>query len=100
SPHLDLYPFPTRRSSDLDRKWLRRRRLHPPLDADRFLRDADERFPRDAIEDVEEPGLAGVHEDLARPTAIGDVGEQRRRARSSRSEEHTSELQSPYDLVC
>src|SRR5207237_1420622 len=78
----DAIGFGARRNERVaDRKWLRRRRLHPPLDADRFLRDADERFPRDAIEDVEEPGLAGVHEDLARPTAIGDVGEQRRRAR-------------------
>src|SRR5437867_6219381 len=70
--HQDLHSFPTRRSSDLD------------------LRG----------------GHGGIDSRLA-AVAAGDriLPSQRtlvnlRRRRPDRSEEHTSELQSPYDIVC
>src|SRR5437867_7267112 len=40
----------------------------------------------------QDPGRLGIDEDLARARDA--------RQRDGRSEEHTSELQSPYDLVC
>src|SRR5207248_9507002 len=76
--HRALHPFPTRRSSDLrgagtriaGRLGLAQR---PPAFDDR-----DQRPP---------------HVDQARHDG-------RRTGNARRSEEHTSELQSPYDLVC
>src|SRR5207248_9377042 len=93
----ELTPFPTRRSSDL-RTWLGRallvvagivfiyllwsgRRFGPPL-------PADPRPPRSSLDYVR--GFAG----LVRRSGRDEI------ARDRRSEEHTSELQSPYDLVC
>src|SRR5438094_2639816 len=76
--HRDLHSFPTRRSSDLA-QCVRPLRLHPGcllhavIDVD--VRAAVRRLEADSIDA------------LVRPT-------------SARSEEHTSELQSPYDLVC
>src|SRR5699024_12751562 len=69
--HRDLHSFPTRRSSDLSSCAWRANAAHGPL---RRTRAPPPRPPR------------------ARRT-------RRRRARS-RSEEHTSELQSRFDLVC
>src|SRR5438876_9724506 len=68
-----LHSFPTRRSSDLGRR---------RSQGDRACRP-------------ERPGAARV---LARP-ALLDV-HQERRGDVDRSEEHTSELQSPVHLVC
>src|SRR5438094_6219783 len=76
--HRDLHSFPTRRSSDLRRDLPWRRldvaAVDPGLHADRAERGLRDRAPE------------------------LDVRAQRRPR--SRSEEHTSELQSPYDLVC
>src|SRR5207248_10166232 len=69
-PHRDLPSFPTRRSSDLV-----------------FLLDG--------------AALARAH--VATDIAGSDFlvgGRVRQQIEKSRSEEHTSELQSPYDLVC
>src|SRR5207248_9545352 len=44
--------------------------------------------------------LRFAHGILARRVAVGFTRARRRHADGGRSEEHTSELQSPYDLVC
>src|SRR5437867_9918730 len=69
--HRDLHSFPTRRSSDLSQH-SRAGGVPPPP--------------------VAGGGGAGPGE-AGRPPVGGD-------AAGRRSEEHTSELQSPYDLVC
>src|SRR5207248_11205639 len=89
--HRDLHSFPTRRSSDL-------------------LAGAGQRQRRAELADV----VAGDHLEDARTAQRRrgvDPTDARMRvrapderdvvhARQRRSEEHTSELQSPYDLVC
>src|SRR5207248_9524200 len=84
APLRPLHSFPTRRSSDLSRmscctlrKYIGHRRT---VDEARIRRNS--RTPS-----------AGS------PVAAGAAGS-RRPQRGCRSEEHTSELQSPYDLVC
>src|SRR5690348_18431070 len=74
--HCDLHSFPTRRSSDL------RRDLEEPLGV-----------PGQAIEEGLVEGR--VREPGARPLDL-----MRHAAGAERSEEHTSELQSPVHLVC
>src|SRR5207248_11353124 len=95
-PHL--HSFPTRRSSDLRRQVLEAHgRL--PRSGDRAQRAVvrDARAEELRIELEGEPRREGVG------AAAGDA-ERPRGLRSeqveARSEEHTSELQSPYDLVC
>src|SRR5205807_9929962 len=68
-----LHSFPTRRSSDL-RRWFAWRRRNPKAD----------RVPPDA----------------APPDARAGTSIRRSGVRWHRSEEHTSELQSPCNLVC
>src|SRR5699024_12610392 len=80
-PHL--HSFPTRRSSDLSGHQRIRRR--PCEEAARRGRLG---------------GRIGRHPDQGRSEARTAVPHRRRRAASSRSEEHTSELQSRFDLVC
>src|SRR5207248_11608029 len=91
--HPRLHSFPTRRSSDLK---LRRLSLSPfGGEGKRAKRSIATAYGR-----VRGPALIVVpgHKPLSdRPCRC------RRRARwrsKARSEEHTSELQSPYDLVC
>src|SRR5437867_5342025 len=81
-PRLDLHSFPTRRSSDL-----------PP----RF--EAPLPTPHRAVAVVAaRPGWGrGPAPDHHEALDRGDHGEAEH---DPRSEEHTSELQSPYDLVC
>src|SRR5207249_9822816 len=80
APHPPLHSFPTRRSSDLFH------RHHPRPDA----RAHDRRRPRSVLAPARR-----------RPTLPLEVGRRRRaRLRQPRSEEHTSELQSRFDLVC
>src|SRR5207249_11026257 len=77
--NLDLHSFPTRRSSDL--RWPSYEpccagRLHSTGSADSW-------------------GVPGL------PSHQGDTNSRRiRRSHGRRSEEHTSELQSRFDLVC
>src|SRR5207248_10261887 len=79
-PHL--HSFPTRRSSDLFGQYLRRHDLHPRM----------------------RPGkLGSLVEALRGPEIIvlpEVLNESERKIEMPRSEEHTSELQSPYELVC
>src|SRR5207248_10384692 len=80
-PPRPLHSFPTRRSSDLPR----------------LVASADHRAgdPLDARRHARAPGQARGEPVLpARGAAAA------RRGVLGRSEEHTSELQSPYDLVC
>src|SRR5437762_8973566 len=79
--HPSLHSFPTRRSSDLTRRRvLQRRSRH------RLQRDPLGHAPASEIRDAGDPD---------RRPADGH-----RASRISRSEEHTSELQSPMYLVC
>src|SRR5207248_9132753 len=71
--HRDLHSFPTRRSSDLE----------PARIGRGDVRERDARR-------VGDRGLDAVRRGEERPAGADDA----------RSEEHTSELQSPYDLVC
>src|SRR5207248_10857616 len=92
--HRDLHSFPTRRSSDL--------RTYALPGGGQF---ADDKAARHLV--AVEPGPAGLGIEHADPAfgsdhaaghAQGGIG--LAAARWPRSEEHTSELQSPYDLVC
>src|SRR5207248_10461053 len=99
-PHPHLYSFPTRRSSD----------LHVCLRAagiqlQRALELLLSTVPVELVDALDESHRAVSQAEIRiepqrigcslHCTSIGDVG----RHRPSRSEEHTSELQSPYDLV-
>src|SRR5207248_11435744 len=92
----DLQPFPTRRSSDLIYDYLRillarLGQLHcPQCENPVGTQTADQVV--DSV--LAEP--AGSRLYLMAPVEI-DVGQQ---YTALRSEEHTSELQSPYDIVC
>src|SRR5207248_10435061 len=80
--HPDLHSFPTRRSSDLG-----------PMDrvtASRNMHHVPHRIARMALD-----GLKRV-----RVNTLDAVGDYIHAEDIERSEEHTSELQSPYDLVC
>src|SRR5207248_4704511 len=86
-PRLDLHSFPTRRSSDLLLAHLNRkkdqskRQFHTtPLSA--FIRSLGGPATPRRI------NVSNAHQAAARERE------------GRRSEEHTSELQSPYDLVC
>src|SRR5207248_6319136 len=85
--HRALPSFPTRRSSDLT--GFRAECCRTP-----FTRGHDaERFPADPA-DIDAVCLQRVHDFcVVRPSQIQATS-------AIRSEEHTSELQSPYDLVC
>src|SRR5205807_9328443 len=97
SPHyhsspLHLHSFPTRRSSDL-RPWVRERRAaRRRRGRSLHLFQGPRRFP-----------VASHCSRVASKLRSVPLAEQRRgvpRAAHPRSEEHTSELQSPCNLVC
>src|SRR5699024_12339613 len=90
-PHRDLRSFPTRRSSDL----MQLRKI------------VGEPRPEDVRQDVREPGVVGTAglDVEARPILRDGEGDQVPlpldvSGKRFRSEEHTSELQSRFDLVC
>src|SRR5699024_12210982 len=89
--HRALYPFPTRRSSDLDRTWYGRVRIR------RHWNRSDETVGTVPEEECDDSGsscgpwIAGTA--LYENHKGGMIDE-------CRSEEHTSELQSRFDLVC
>src|SRR5207248_8828362 len=78
-PHRDLHSFPTRRSSDLSSGLGQGLALAKATAASTASRPSRSIWARTAA--------------VATPCSCNLVQEQR-------SEEHTSELQSPYDLVC
>src|SRR5207248_11220931 len=99
--HLrDLHSFPTRRSSDLERH-VRKWSAAAPRYA-RMRKGRSRSFPwPDSRGKMPPGGRAAVEQRSVRRD--GRRGGARRRLRAPaltrRSEEHTSELQSPYDLV-
>src|SRR5207249_5863825 len=91
----DLHSFPTRRSSDLGLGW---------EDADRHRLADDVAEGLEAVEVFLREAVAGDERLAGRGRIVGrlhaaddDVG---RPLALDRSEEHTSELQSRFDLVC
>src|SRR5207249_7289704 len=99
--HLDAAsdPFPTRRSSDL-------LGISPSSDRSNILGTPSD-APRDRDDRLSPAGVAAAARlPPAGPSANGRCPAARGRSRalppptSSRSEEHTSELQSRFDLVC
>src|SRR5207249_5402981 len=97
--HRQLHSFPTRRSSDLKKF---------PDEPDETFRSASgwplanslfnssrqkARSEAAAMENCSAARAAGLKEACARQTMRGRIGKRR-------SEEHTSELQSRFDLVC
>src|SRR5699024_12730038 len=81
-PHLDLHSFPTRRSSDLSPD---RARCPSP---GRSIPTAAAHTPASTASPA-----APIATSTSTPAPTSN-------ARSSRSEEHTSELQSRFELVC
>src|SRR5699024_12552241 len=84
--HRDLHSFPTRRSSDLvlrEKVALKSLTISPP-ESYASYNDVKENYPSDHADDEEAVMLEG--EDFS--------------TKNTRSEEHTSELQSRFDLVC
>src|SRR5207248_10033320 len=92
APLCDLLSFPTRRSSDLVQ-------VLQPL-------DPAQRVERGLEHVVRIVGAERLREDVLHARCLEDrphraAGDDARAGdRWLRSEEHTSELQSPYDLVC
>src|SRR5207248_11082227 len=84
APHLVLHSFPTRRSSDLRACWPTRP-TGPPGPRARPGRS---------------PGARRSTTTSSGPSPTSRPASGRCGHRATRSEEHTSELQSPYDLVC
>src|SRR5207248_11082596 len=89
--HRDLHSFPTRRSSDLQSDILRNVHIAPST-----LKVAA-MFA--VMTRLEEPKRANV--DIVKKMKLYDGEDvEGYKSKDVRSEEHTSELQSPYDLVC
>src|SRR5205807_9425306 len=87
-PHPNLHPFPTRRSSDLvDRAW---------ADWIAFER----KFQGDNLRRVREQPITPYQQLVPRRWAPRPACITTRASSTARSEEHTSELQSPCNLVC
>src|SRR5207248_9252597 len=98
-PHRDLHSFPTRRSSDLHTRGVAINRPKPCYGPLELRRACQIRCGVAGISNARTP--AGRS---ASTTAFIKVGSDPVTPASptpfARSEEHTSELQSPYDLVC
>src|SRR5437867_818883 len=96
-PTPTLHSFPTRRSSDLSQPVQQPRRVFRQRErvALRFARPIDDVFKFNQILFHGSQRIAGSE------AIIDDAPRRLRRSDTNRrSEEHTSELQSPYDLVC
>src|SRR5205807_9380416 len=88
-PHRELHSFPTRRSSDLAHDGLTLGAQGSQEDGPLHLGAGD----RDLVVDPAE--VTALHPERRQATAVAALD-----PRSHRSEEHTSELQSPCNLVC
>src|SRR5205807_9187359 len=97
---LILHPSPPRRSPDLETKTERSRRTlglpQMAVEALRALRESQARERALASEQWQDIGLVFT---THLGTAV-DAGNVRKMFKRVRSEEHTSELQSPCNLVC
>src|SRR5207248_6218197 len=87
SPTPPLHAFPTRRSSDLIGK-------HPDAPALRGPKRWMKHFALVGSTVCARPSMPRATKFVLRHVGIDGL------AQTVRSEEHTSELQSPYDLVC
>src|SRR5207248_11535377 len=97
--HLDLHSFPTRRSSDL--ALARLMKINPDRLKESARAERQRLLERAAYGAVRADVEAGRFDDAsARYTVASAAGAHSDRLEGLRSEEHTSELQSPYDLVC
>src|SRR5207248_9559974 len=94
--HLILHSFPTRRSSDLEMAGHAAIPCGDDTAAWSRVRARDRTAPHDRA-DVRPLRRGAVSR---RRAARVTPDTPRRNGMSRRSEEHTSELQSPYDLVC
>src|SRR5699024_12281534 len=98
--HRDLHSFPTRRSSDLGSTILEAARMHgieiPTLC---YLREINE-IGACRICVVEVVGMRNLVAACVYPVAEGMEILTNSKRVFARSEEHTSELQSRFDLVC
>src|SRR5699024_11993675 len=99
SPHTDLHSFPTRRSSDLPKKNKLLDETHSSLygvitqletDPVRDQQDFDDRHERWCLDRIS----------FFKEHPHGDKNKKVDFTYGHRSEEHTSELQSRFDLVC
>src|SRR5207248_10115883 len=96
--HRYLYSFPTRLSSDLELVLGLRDEVADRLDADAL--EAVVRAHAE-LELLDREVLHPVGElDVDHRAAVELLGVGAEALHALRSEEHTSELQSPYDLVC
>src|SRR5207248_9948356 len=98
--HLVLHSFPTRRSSDLRDSWVEAL-TRQPFELQLFNDFTDDLIDRE-IGRINDGCIARDDERRGEPGRIGKIARGDFVAlalRSARSEEHTSELQSPYDLV-
>src|SRR5207248_10178313 len=91
-----LHSFPTRRSSDLRTFELR---------VSEFIAAIAVNLGDFNAADLRTERAKALAEDIADPRAVASLYEnltvtRQRQGDLERSEEHTSELQSPYDLVC
>src|SRR5207249_6776063 len=93
--HRPLHPVPTRRSSDLSRDTIVRR-----LTTGARQRLAGVRVPPGAATVSVAARSRGIEARLAVEDERGRVRTLPLRPRAWRSEEHTSELQSRFELVC
>src|SRR5207249_8227112 len=94
APHRDLLSFPTRRSSDLDdvRRLIRRNAEAPK-------RRRHQKQPDGMLAEIAGEFRVGPQAPPFRRDPLRD-GLRAQFRRQLRSEEHTSELQSRFDLVC
>src|SRR5699024_11534032 len=85
-PCRDLPSFPTRRSSDLARDLLQ-------------LKQSLLQIPhiQEVLSNIEDPEVKKLNDAIFYPVHLVDLLESKS---TKRSEEHTSELQSRFDLVC
>src|SRR5205807_4694188 len=95
----DFHSFPTRRSSDLTPDQLREygRRTHGWITALQLVRQVAQRQTLAAGEETTTDPLAVLHHS---ERDIFEYFAEEVFAGEARSEEHTSELQSPCNLVC
>src|SRR5207249_11432777 len=95
--HLLLHPFPTRRSSDLSSPSVRYDAMLCCPGAVSSSRAAFSGDPAPATPDANPPRGKPVSASAGRHISPSSLPAP---AAQSRSEEHTSELQSRFDLVC
>src|SRR5207248_6244756 len=100
SPALPALPsFPTRRSSDLALDANRGAQRSPDC-LERGLGDVMRVATRRVDVDRDPRGLREAAQHVRRQSRVALAPPSTSAAAPRRSEEHTSELQSPYDLVC